>query len=328
MIKRSTLTWQIVLLVVALALTVALLVLWIINNAAVKEWLQLVVGIIFFIMILLCVVFYFVWGIKEYRLNRRQANFIDSVTHELKSPLASIKLCLQTLELRTVPPEKQQEFLKFVMEDVERLDALIDHLLTAARIENAPPSRTMEEIAIDRLLAKCADEIRRRYELNAEQIRLESEPCRASGELRDLEMVFLNLLDNAVKYGGGTPQVLIQVHKKRNNRISIAVSDNGRGVQFDLRTKIFQKFFRGGSELERVTKGTGLGLYLVKTAIRKMKGKIQVHNRGPLQGATFEVELPGCARSLDTDAAPAANQSPQEPGPVDAASSIAQTSAP
>src|SRR5580765_3851479 len=136
MMKRSSLTWQIILLVVVLSLTVALLVIWIINYAAEHRWVLLTIGTVFISLILVCIIIYFFWGFKEYRLNRRQANFIDSVTHELKSPIASIKLCLQTLELRPLTPEQQQEFLKYIMEDVQRLDLLIDHLLAAARLDH------------------------------------------------------------------------------------------------------------------------------------------------------------------------------------------------
>ena len=301
MMKRSSLTWQITLLVVVLTLTMALLVIWIIYNAAEHRWAILATGTAFISLILVCIVVYFFWGFKEYRLNRRQANFIDSVTHELKSPLASIKLCLQTLELRTMSPEQQQEFLKYVMEDVQRLDSLIDHLLAVARLDHVEHNEPVENVPLDGLLAKCAGEIRRRYELQNDQIRLEIEPCDVRGRWRDLEMVFLNLLDNAVKYGDSPPQVLVQVAAKNANRVVVRVADNGQGVNNELRRKIFQRFFRGGTELERTTKGTGLGLYIVKTLVSKMKGKIHVLSRGLLSGATFEVELPGRIRPPAVD---------------------------
>jgi signal transduction histidine kinase len=239
------------------------------------------------------VVVYFIWSFREYRLNRRQANFIDSVTHELKSPIASLKLCLQTLDLRTVTPEQQREFHKFMMEDIQRLDSLIDHLLAVARLDHVESDDQLEDVPLDPLLKNCADEIRRRYELRPEQIRLEVEPCVVRGRPRDLEMVFVNLLDNAAKYGAQEAQVLVQALIHRGDRAVIKISDNGKGIAFDLRRKIFQRFYRGGSELERTTKGTGLGLYIVKSLVAKMKGRIQVHGRGPLRGATFEVELPG-----------------------------------
>ncbi|MBI3865442.1 MAG: HAMP domain-containing histidine kinase [Planctomycetia bacterium] len=304
MIKRSSLTWQIILLVVVLVMIVTLLVIWIINNAAEHRWVLLTIGTVFISLILVCVIVYFFWGFKEYRLNRRQANFIDSVTHELKSPIASIKLCLQTLELRAVSPEQQHEFLKYAMEDVQRLDSLIDHLLAVARLDHVERNEPAEDVPLDGLLAKCAGEIRRRCDLEAHQIRMEVEPCDVRGRARDLETIFLNLLDNAVKYGGPSPQVLVQATPHGEGRIAVRVSDNGQGVNFDLRRKIFQRFFRGGSELERTTKGTGLGLYIVKTLVSKMKGKIHVHSRGPLGGAMFEVDLPGRARPPQAEEPP------------------------
>lgn len=295
MIKRSSLTWPIILAVVLLALIVGLLVIWIIGQAADHRWALLVVGTVFLTLILIGVVVYFIWTVREYRLNRRQANFIDSVTHELKSPVAAIKLCMQTLVLRSVPPEQQREYYKYIIEDVERLDSLIDHLLAVARLDHIDSDEQLEDVPLEGLLTKCADEIRRRYELRPEQVRLEIEPCVVRGRTRDLEMVFLNLLDNAAKYAAQDVEVLVQMSMYRGKRVVIKISDNGQGVNFDLRRKIFQRFYRGGSELERTTKGTGLGLYIVKSLVGKMKGKINVHGRGPLRGATFEVDLPAQA---------------------------------
>src|SRR5260370_12824961 len=133
MFKRSSLTWYITLPVVLLALIVALLLIGSTGQAADQHWARLTVGTVFFALILIGVVVYFIWTFREYRLNRRQANFIDSVTHELKSPIAAIKLCLQTLDLRSVSPEQQREFHKFIMEDIQRLDSLVDPLLAAAQ---------------------------------------------------------------------------------------------------------------------------------------------------------------------------------------------------
>jgi len=301
MIKRSSLTWPITLAVVVLAMIVALLVIWIIGQASERHWAFLTVGTIFITLILIGVAVYFIWTIKEYRLNRRQANFIDSVTHELKSPIASIKLCLQTLDLRAVSIDQQREFHRFMLEDIQRLDSLIDHLLAVARLDHVERDEQLEDVPLAGLLAKCADEIRRRYELNVDQVRLDVEPCVVRGRPRDLEMVFVNLLDNAAKYGSQVPQVLVQASAPGEKQVVIKISDNGKGVNFDLRRKIFKRFYRGGSELERTTKGTGLGLYIVKSLINKLKGRIHTHGRGPLGGATFEVELPGRALAPPVD---------------------------
>jgi two-component system, OmpR family, phosphate regulon sensor histidine kinase PhoR len=293
MIKRSSLTWPIVLLTVLLALIVALLVIWVIGQAREEQWALLTVGTIFFALILIGVVVYFIWTIKEFRLNRRQANFIDSVTHELKSPIASIKLCLQTLDMRPVPPEQQREFHRFMLEDIRRLDSLIDHLLAVARLDHVESPDQLEEVPLVTLLQTCVAEIERRNQLQPGQLCLDVEPCVVLGRPHDLEMVFVNLLDNAVKYGGSELKIDVRVRLRHPGRVIIQISDNGPGVRFELRRKIFRRFFRGGSELERTSKGTGLGLYIVKSLVTKMKGRIHVHGRGFLAGATFEVDLPG-----------------------------------
>jgi len=154
-------------------------------------------------------------------------------------------------------------------------------------------------------------------------VRLEVEPCLVRGSARDLEMVFLNLLDNAAKYGGNEPMVHVHASVHRGKHVAVKISDNGEGVNFDLRRKIFQRFYRGGSELERTTKGTGLGLFIVKSLVGKMKGKIFVHSRGPLGGATFEVELPGkpLPPAIDESAAlpHAARTAPAREAPVSSA---------
>lgn len=292
MIRRSSITWPIVLASLLLAMLVALLILWIVGQSANRQWGLLAVGTIFFTLVLVGVVLYLVLAIKEINLNRRQANFIDSVTHELKSPIASIKLCLQTLDLRTVSPDQQREFHRYMLDDVQRLDELIDHLLVAARLDavSAPPDA--EDVPLQPLLRICADSVRRRYEFGERQVDLRGGEALVHGRPRDVEMVFTNLLDNAAKYGGSPPQIVIEV-RARGDRIVTRICDNGKGISYDLRAKIFRRFFRGGSELERTTKGTGLGLYIVRSLVRKMGGTITVHGRGPLSGATFDVELPG-----------------------------------
>jgi len=300
MVHYSSRKWPIVLGVTLVALVVALLVIWIVNQASSGQWGMLILGAIFFTLTLVGVVVYFVLTIKEVNLSRRQANFIDSVTHELKSPIASIKLYLQTLDMRDVDLDQQRKFHRFMLDDVQRLDELIDHLLVAAQLnhqeeEKEPP----QDIDLGECLTECVEIVARRYDLAEEKIDLDLPPSVVHAYRRDLEMIFGNLLDNAAKYAGDDPQLHIQVRRQGKDRVSIRITDNGRGIRFELRRKIFQRFFRGGTELVRTTKGTGLGLYLVRSLVKKNKGKISVNNRGPLSGATFEVELPG--RMLDAE---------------------------
>lgn len=292
MIRRSSLTWPIVLGASLLTMLVVLLIFWIIGQALSQQWFLLTVGTIFFTLILIGVVMYLIITIKEVRLNQRQANFIDSVTHELKSPIASIKLYLQTLDLREVSQEQQREFHRFMLEDVQRLDSLIDDLLEVARLDHRAPEE-VTTFSLEPLARQAQDLIQRRYQLPPEAIQLDLQPVWILARMQDLELVLVNLLDNAVKYGGDPKRVVVQVQSRTSGRVIIRVSDNGPGVSFEQRRKIFQRFVRGGSELERSTHGTGLGLFLVRELVGKMKGRIHVHGRGPLSGATFEVDLPG-----------------------------------
>lgn len=301
MVRYPSRKWPIVLGVVLVLLIVALLVIWIIAQVNQKQWTLLVIGSVFFGLVLIGVVIYFILTIKEVNLSRRQANFIDAVTHELKSPIASIKLCLQTLDMRQVDQRQQQEFHRFMLEDVQRLDGLIDHLLVAARLDHVKPHEEEEDVLVEPVLRRCLDVVARQHDLEEDQIQVDIVPCYIRGNSRDLEIILSNLLDNAAKYAANECKIHVSVQGRGADRILLRVSDNGRGVRFELRRKIFQRFFRGGSELVRTVVGTGLGLYLVRSLVKRAKGKISVNSRGPLSGATFEVELPGRLVQLDQD---------------------------
>ena len=308
MFQRSSLAWPIVLVAILVPLIVALMVIWIVNQTQARHWVLLVIGVIFITLILAGVVAYFYWIIREMRLNRRQANFLDAVTHELKSPIASLKLCLQTLDLRNVTADQSRELHRYMLEDIQRLDGLIDHMLMVARLADETRPIDTEEVSLPVMLRGCVEEIRRRYQLGEGQVQLDCQECTVRCQPKELEIVFLNLLDNAVKYGGEPPQVSVDCRPSRRGRAIARISDNGSGVGFDMRHKIFQRFYRGGSELERTTKGTGLGLHIVKSLVGRMRGRVSVHSRGSLPGATFEVDLPLIAAPGPN--APGANATP------------------
>lgn len=237
---------------------------------------------------------YLTLSIKAINLGRRQSNFIDSVTHELKSPIASLKLYLQTLNRRQISAAEQEVFYKDMLEDVERLDQLINHLLDAARLERDRIGPVSEDVRLDEVLRACADGICLRYQRSAETIKLDIEPAIVCAARVDLEVVFRNLIDNAVKYADDDqPEVEVSLRQEGTSRVVVRVSDNGRGIPHSLRQRIFGRFVRLGSELERDKPGTGLGLYIVRTLIGRLGGKIRVRDRDRGTGAAFEVELPG-----------------------------------
>ncbi|HVJ81583.1 MAG TPA: HAMP domain-containing sensor histidine kinase [Planctomycetia bacterium] len=274
---------------------VLLMVCWIVLLAQHQQWSMLTIGTALFSLILAGLGLYLYVTLKEIALNRRQANFVDSVTHELKSPLASLKLYLETLQLRSLSETQRAEFLGFMHRDVDRLERMIEHLLEVGRLESLVAEGAAEDVSLEPLLRECAE---RACELNhqpAGAVALDVPSLSAHGGRTALEMIFRNLLDNAFKYGGETPKVEIEARPLRGNRVVVRVSDNGPGVPHDLRNKIFGLFFRGGHEMKRTTKGTGLGLYIVHTLVAKLKGRVAVFDRGREPGAVFEVVLPGKA---------------------------------
>jgi len=293
MLARRSLGWPITLGVIMIVLLLALTIFWVVLTGSGGYWVVLTIGTVLLGLVLTGVVFYLVLSIKEIRLNQRQSNFIDSVTHELKSPIASLKLYVQTLARRRVSDEQQADFHRFMLDDLERLDSLINHLLDAARMDRQPAPSEDVDVPLDELLRHCAETACRRYRLPPETISLETEATVVRGRPLDVEIVFRNLVDNALKYGGQPPRVAIQSQAIGQGRVLTRISDNGEGIPPALRRKIFGRFVRLGNELERSQTGTGLGLYIVRTLIGRMRGRVGLRSRSAPPGTTFEVELPG-----------------------------------
>lgn len=307
---RSSLRWPIALGVTMILLVVALIVGWVVITAMQAwqsgvYWALLAVGTVFLVLILVGVVMYLVLTIKEVRLNRRQSNFIDSVTHELKSPIASLKLYVQTLHRRSVSEQQQADFYRFMLDDLERLDGLINHMLDAARLDQQPVEADLVDVDLAELLRNCAATVQLRYRLPADAIRLTLVPATVRARPIDVEMVFRNLIDNAVKYGGSPPRVEIDLRPGILGQLVVRIADNGPGIPAKLRRKIFGRFVRLGHELERSRTGTGLGLFIVRTLVGRLKGTIVVRGRGAQSGTEFEVRLPA---SQPPVAAPAADE--------------------
>ena len=252
------------------------------------------VGSMLLTLVIVGTALYLTLSIKAINLSRRQSNFIDSVTHELKSPIASLKLYLQTLNRRQVNAAEQELFFKDMLEDVERLDQLINHLLDVARLEKDRAATQPEDIRLDEVIARCAANLCQRYERPKDTIQLALTPTIVSATQVDLELVFRNLIDNALKYADQEqPQVEVAMFPLANGQVMVRVSDNGRGIPHSLRQRIFGRFERLGSELEREKPGTGLGLYIVRMMMSRLGGKIRIRERERGTGAVFEVQLPG-----------------------------------
>ncbi|MBN1395258.1 MAG: HAMP domain-containing histidine kinase [Pirellulales bacterium] len=256
-------------------------------------WVLLSIGTTFIVLLLVGVVLYLILSIKAINLTRRQSNFIDSVTHELKSPIASMKLYLQTLDRRRVDEQVQADFHRAMLEDIERLDRLINQMLDAGRLDAERSREEIEEIDLAGLLGDCAAAVAMNYRAPSDTVRLDMEKCVVRANRMDLDVVFRNLIDNAVKYAGDPPRVEVVLLSNNNGKALVRITDNGPGIPKHLRRKIFGRFVRLGVELEREKPGTGLGLYIARNLLRRLGGSIRVRDPEEGPGTVFEVLLPG-----------------------------------
>lgn len=291
---RTRLRLPITLSVVLMTMNVTLMICWIVLLARGSGWGALIVGVIVFTLILVGLSFYLFLIIKEVRLNQRQANFVDSVTHELKSPIASLKLYLETLVMREVTDEQRNRFYHVMGEELDRLDHLINQLLEVGRLDAIGEQSEPQEISMESMLRRCgAAACAHHKHEESGTITYDLQPAVIHARPLVAETIFRNLMDNAIKYAGEPPQVEVQVRVTDRGHVVTRIIDNGHGVPPELRKRIFGLFFRGGSELTRRQKGTGLGLFIVSTLVRQMKGRVSVHDRPDQSGSVFEVDLPG-----------------------------------
>jgi two-component system, OmpR family, phosphate regulon sensor histidine kinase PhoR len=303
MFEHRSLRWPITLGVAMFIMLLALMVGWIVLSwrgfRVDSTWAGLYIALLSIGATLLTLAIvgtalYLTLSIKAINLTRRQSNFIDSVTHELKSPIASLKLYLQTLNRRHVGAAEQEVFFKDMLEDVERLDQLISHLLDVARLERDREAPQPEDLRLDEIIRACAEAVCQRYQRPAETITLNLPPTMVRAACVDLELIFRNLIDNGMKYASDDrPLVEVSIQADEAARVVVRVSDNGPGIPHSLRHLIFGRFVRLGSELEREKPGTGLGLYIVRTMVGRLGGKIRIRDRERGGGTTFEVQLPG-----------------------------------
>jgi two-component system phosphate regulon sensor histidine kinase PhoR len=223
---------------------------------------------------------------KEALLAKQQNNFLLSITHELKSPIASIKLYLQTFGKHELKPEKKQELVARAVNDADRLNSLVENILLVSRIDN--DSNFLNFSTIN--LSKLCKEVYAHFHNETHQIEAEIEPnLFVAGDELALQSVLLNLLENAVKYSPESKRIKIKL-SSNDQEVILEVLDWGMGVKAEDQERIFQRFYRVGNEETRLAKGTGLGLYIVKYLVNQHKAKIQVMNNEPM-GSIFQVKF-------------------------------------
>jgi two-component system phosphate regulon sensor histidine kinase PhoR len=306
MTPRRSLKLPIMLAVVMIGLLAVLTVGWILMTGLGEmderglRSIFLLIGTSFIGLLLFGVAIYLSLTIKAINLAQRQSNFIDSVTHELKSPIASMKLYLQTLRRRPVPKERQNGFYELMLKDLDRLDHLIDHMLDAGRLESVSAIEEAEEVFLHEVVKECAEITWRRHGSSPEIFTLDLEPCIVHAPHTQLMVLLRNLLDNALKYAGQPPRVEVRVRLDEKGRAIVRVADNGPGIPVRMRRKIFGRFVRLGSELERHQPGTGLGLFIVRKIADRLQARIRVRDTEEGTGTVFELELRGERAPVET----------------------------
>jgi two-component system, OmpR family, sensor histidine kinase SenX3 len=282
-------------LVLGICLTVAaaaLYVGWILLNL--QQIALLVLGIVFFSLIITGLILNTSFLIREIRRNEQQDAFLNAVTHELKTPIASIRLYLETLKTRDIAPEKRREFYDTMLADSERLLNTVEQVLLASRTREQKRLLNISEINLGAILRECAERVRNRYDLPEEAITLvkSEDKIRISGDADELRAVFVNLLDNAVKYSPDGVKVTLNVKNLNDEFAVVRIRDAGVGIPPAEIKRIFNRFYRIPNRSTQKAKGTGLGLFIVRSIVKKHGGQIFAESKGVGRGSTFTVQLP------------------------------------
>ncbi|MBC7475145.1 MAG: HAMP domain-containing histidine kinase [Candidatus Sericytochromatia bacterium] len=256
------------------------------------HWSILGLGSFFFVIIIVGVVLSIVFLARQIILNQLQKNFIDSVTHELKTPLTSIKLYIETLKKHDLSKEQKDSFLNIMLKDVERLDNLMNHILDATQLENITKNYNFKDIELEEIINDSVDVIKARYNLKSENFNIKVKQNNLKSDPTALQLVLINLIDNAVKYSDDKILINLETKKDDNGKIIISVQDQGIGIPLNEKNKVFGRFYRISNKHVISQKGSGLGLFIVRENIKNMKGKIEIFSEGKDRGSTFTITLP------------------------------------
>lgn len=274
-----------------MALTVALNVGWIFLSL--EQIALLVLGVIFFALIITGLVLNTIFLWREISRNEQHNAFINAVTHELKTPIASLRLYLETLKKHEVDDIQRQEFYDSMLADTDRLNLMVEQVLYAGRTSNRRRKLHTSKVKLNKLLGEAAQSVRSRYKLSEDALILQTNgETKIRGDAQELQVAFANLFDNAVKYSRDNVQVEVKVEDAGDKRVEITVTDRGIGISQPELKRIFRRFYRVGNRSTQRVKGTGLGLSIVQAIIRKHGGKIIATSAGENLGSKFVVRLP------------------------------------
>jgi signal transduction histidine kinase len=264
------------------ALTVVVNVGWIVINW--RRVAPLIFGVIFFGLIIAGLSVNTVFLVREIRRNEQQDSFLNAVTHELKTPIASIRMYLETLESRQLDEPQRREFYRIMLEDTDRLLGTVEQVLKAGEARLRSNRKNWEELDFSELVKSAL-----------ENLRFGTSPPEGllvQGSPEELRTVVFNLFDNAVKYSGANREIVVDVHTPDMDTVLLSVRDLGIGIPRSELKRIFNRFYRATNPLAGQVKGTGLGLFIVRSIARRHGGDVYAESEGEGRGSTFTVRLP------------------------------------
>jgi two-component system, OmpR family, sensor histidine kinase SenX3 len=290
--RSKAIAFFVVLGVCLVMLAIALNVSWIILNW--REEVMLFLGVILFAVLIAGLIVNTSFLVREIRRNEQHDSFINAVTHELKTPIASIRLYLQTLERRDVDESQRREFYRLMLDDTDRLLGTVEQVLKAGQ---AGHKKQRERVTVDfaQLVRECVDVARASHQLQPDALRLEQLPEAEPTVLADseeLRTAVSNVLDNAVKYSNGRVNVSVRVETPDEKHVTLRVKDQGVGIATPELKRIFKRFYRVPNRVLSNVKGTGLGLFIVRAIARKHGGRVFAESEGEGRGTTVVLELP------------------------------------
>jgi two-component system, OmpR family, sensor histidine kinase SenX3 len=255
----------------------------------------MVVGLLVFPLVITGVVLNTIFLVREVRRNEQHEAFINAVTHELKTPVASMRLHLQTLQNREVDEATRQGFYSVMLEDSDRLQGTIEQVLRAGEVRTKRRASSQMAVNLHTVVSDCIDLARTRHRLSGETLTYQPPsnsvgPGLVLGDEDELKVVVSNLVDNAIKYSGSNVRVAVELEHTGPTAITLRVRDQGIGIEPSQRKRIFKRFYRipGTNRVE----GTGLGLFIVRSVVVRHGGQVYAESDGQGQGSTFVVRLP------------------------------------
>ena len=295
---RKTATIVVVTLcVVLVAAAVTLNIGWIYVNG--RSLLPLVLGVLAFALIIAGIIVYTVFLVRELHRNDQQDAFLNAVTHELKTPIASIRLYLQTLQSRDVSEAQRADFYRIMLADADRLQQTVEQVLKAGAAGQRVGLLHRGPVDMAALVGEVLEVARLRHHLTPETLTMAGatpDEAFVNGDADELRSVLSNLLDNAVKYSRDQVRVAIEVSVPAPELVRVRVSDQGVGIPQAQLKRIFRRFHRFQWRGSKV-KGTGLGLYIVRSIVRQHGGRVFATSDGEGRGSTFTIELPRMVRT-------------------------------